>query len=62
MKKSTRRLRICGETLRVLAALDLARVAAGGPDIQLMDTGGPNNTCVQAARVDSGGPNRTCVA
>lgn len=54
MKKSTRRLRICGETLRVLAALDLARVAAGDPDVQLMDTGGPNRTCVQAALTGAG--------
>jgi len=46
MKKATRKLEIRHETLRVLAALDLLRAAAGGPDAALMDTGGPNHTCV----------------
>lgn len=48
MKKATK-LGIRRETLRVLAALDLVRVAAGGPDVPLMDTGGANNTCVVQA-------------
>jgi hypothetical protein len=49
MKKSTLRLSIRHETLRVLARLDLIRVAGGSPEAQLMDTGGsPANTCVQA--------------
>jgi hypothetical protein len=46
MKKATLKLEIRRETLRVIAELDLVRVAAGGPDAQLMDTGGPNHTCV----------------
>ena len=52
MKRSTLKLVIRRETVRVLAQLDLGRVAGGGPDPQLMDTGGgANNTCVQAAVV-----------
>jgi hypothetical protein len=52
MKRSTLKLVIHRETVKVLARLDLGRVAGGGPDPQLMDTGGgANNTCVQAAAV-----------
>lgn len=52
MKKSTLKLSIRHETLRVLARLDLVRVAGGSPEAQLMDTGGsPANTCIQAAIV-----------
>jgi len=49
MKKATLRLGIRRETIRVLAELDLVRVAAGGPDAQLMDTGDINRTCVVQA-------------
>jgi hypothetical protein len=47
-----RRLVIRRETVRMLAELDLIRVAGGNPDAPLMDTeGSPANTCVQAAVV-----------
>lgn len=48
MKKSTPKLALRHETLRVLAGLDLALVVGGNPDAQLMDTEGPNKTCVVA--------------
>jgi hypothetical protein len=52
MKRTTLKLVIRRETVRVLAELDLGRVVGGSPDPQLMDTGGgANNTCVQAAVV-----------
>ncbi len=51
MKRSMLKLVIRRETVRVLAELDLGRVA-GGADLALMDSaGGANNTCVQAAVV-----------
>ena len=47
MKKSTIKLALRHETLRVLAEIDLVRAASGNPDAAaLMDTGGANNTCV----------------
>ena len=50
MKKSTRKLPIRCETLRVLAEIHLVQVAGGNADArQLMDTEGPNNTCVVQA-------------
>ena len=49
MKKSTLKLVIRRETLRVLAEMDLVRVVGGNPDARLMDTEGPNNTCVVQA-------------
>lgn len=52
MKKSTLKLVIRRETIRALSQLDLVRVAAGGnPDVQQVDTEGPNTGCplVQAA-------------
>ena len=49
MKKATLKLRTRRETIRVLAELDLVRVAAGGPDAQLMDTHGDARTCVVQA-------------
>ena len=49
MKKATLRLGIRRETIMVLSELDLVRVAAGGPDAQLMDTGDINRTCVVQA-------------
>lgn len=45
MKKSTVKLAIRGETLRVLAELDLARVAGGKPDGQQLDTENPQTGC-----------------
>ncbi len=49
MKKSTTKLLLRSETLRVLAELDLARVAGGSPG--LMGTEGPNTTCVNVAQL-----------
>jgi WD40 repeat protein len=51
MKKSTPKLGIRRETLRVLAELELVRVAGGNPDAQLFDSEGPATGCplVQAA-------------
>ncbi|MGH2907177.1 MAG: hypothetical protein ACRDKI_10475 [Solirubrobacterales bacterium] len=48
MKKATIKLALRYETLRVLAQVDLVRIAGAGgnPDAQLMDTGGANTTCV----------------
>jgi hypothetical protein len=46
VKKATRKLGVHRETLRMLAELDLVRAAAGGRDVQSLDTGGANNTCV----------------
>jgi hypothetical protein len=44
-----RRLVIRRETVRMLAELDLIRVAGGNPDAPLMDTeGSPAETCVHA--------------
>ncbi len=54
MKKATLKLGIRRETLRVLAALDLTRAAAGGANAQLMDTGDDNRTCVAQALADTG--------
>ena len=45
MKKSTLKLAIRRETLKVLAEMDLVRVEGGNPDAPLMDTGGPNTGC-----------------
>jgi hypothetical protein len=51
MKKSTLKLEIRHEVVRVLAQLDLVRVVGGGTDALQMDTGGsPVNTCVQRAQ------------
>jgi hypothetical protein len=61
MRKATLKLGIRRETLRVLAELDLARAAAGGPDVQVMDTGGDNRTCVAQALADSGNAGTGCV-
>ena len=61
MKKSTLKLVIRRETLRVLAAMELARVAGGGtPDAQLLDSEGPATGCVNAQLLDSGGPATGC--
>lgn len=49
MKRSTRKLVMRREIVRMLAELDLVGVVGGAPKVQLMDTGGsPANTCVQA--------------
>lgn len=45
MKKSTRKLMIRRETLRVLAELDLVPVAGGNPDAPLQGTEGPATSC-----------------
>lgn len=51
MKRSTRKLVIRRETVRMLAELDLVLIVGGGPEARLMDTGGgANNTCVQVAQ------------
>jgi hypothetical protein len=59
MKKSTRKIGIRREILRVLGRIDLVAVAGGDTgdpaggcvNAQVMDTGGgANNTCVQAAQ------------
>ena len=52
MRRSTLKLAIRHETIRVLAELDLVHVAAGNADKLQIDTGGgANNGCVQAAAV-----------
>jgi hypothetical protein len=48
IKKSTHKLAIRREALRVLAELNLARVAGGNPDAALQGTGGPNTSCPNA--------------
>jgi hypothetical protein len=45
MKKSTLKLVIRRETLRVIAELELVRVAGGNPDAQLFDTASPETGC-----------------
>lgn len=45
MKRSTLKLVIRRETLRVLTDLDLVRVAGGNPDAELLGTGGANTGC-----------------
>ena len=45
MKKSTLKLAIRRETLRVLAELDLVRVGGGNADAQLLGTEGPATGC-----------------
>ena len=50
MKKSTFKLALRPETLRVLANIDLAQAAGGSnPNAQVMGTEGPNTTCVAQA-------------
>lgn len=49
MKKATLKIGIRRETIRVLAELDLVRVAAAGSDVQLMDTHDIARTCVAQA-------------
>lgn len=56
MMKATRKLLLRRDTLRVLAEVDLARVAGGTPNAQIVGTGGPNQSCQVAAqphRIDS---------
>ncbi len=45
MKRSTFKLVIRRETLRVLAEMDLVRVAGGNPDAQQLGTEGPATGC-----------------
>lgn len=61
MKKTTLKLAIRRETLRVLAGMELALVAGGGnPDAQLLDTGNAGTGCVNAQLLDSEGPATGC--
>ena len=61
MKKTTLKLVIRRETVRVLAGMELARVAGGGnADAQLLDTEGPATGCVNAQLFDSDGPATGC--
>jgi hypothetical protein len=56
MKKSTLKLVIRRETLRVLAEIELVRVAGGGnADAQLLDTGGGPATGCPGALLDTHG-------
>ena len=54
MKRSTLKLTICRETLRVLSVMDLAHIAGGTAAGPLFDTGGPGSTCRNAAIPDPG--------
>jgi len=45
MKRSTLKVVIRRETLKVLVEMDLVHVAGANPDAPLMDTGGPNTGC-----------------
>lgn len=56
MKKSTFKLAIQRETLRVLAALELGRVAGG----LKADSAGPVTGCPNAPLLDSEGPVNGC--
>jgi len=49
MKRSTLKLTICRETLRVLSVMELAHIAGGGPVEPLIDTANPGGTCRNAA-------------
>jgi hypothetical protein len=61
MKKSTLKLVIRRQTLRVLAGMELVRVAGGGnADPQLLDTGGPVTGCPNVKLLDSEGPATGC--
>jgi hypothetical protein len=62
MKKSTFKLMIRRETLRVLAGMELVRVAGGGnADAQQLDTGNAGTGCANALRLDTEGPATGCV-
>jgi hypothetical protein len=57
MKKSTLKLALRRETLRLLAEIDLGRIVGGGnPDAEMMDTEGPNTTCVVQAAAQAADP------
>jgi hypothetical protein len=60
MKRTTPKLTICRETLRVLADLELARVAGGDP--VLFDTGNPLGTCLHALPLPSAAVAAGCPA
>lgn len=45
MKRSTLKLTVRRDTLRVLAGVELARVAGGNQDAQLLDSAGPVTGC-----------------
>jgi hypothetical protein len=62
MKKSTLKLVIRRETLRVLGELELVRVAGGDPNAVAVDTGNAGTGCpnVQAVALDSGNAGTGC--
>lgn len=49
MKRSTLKLTICRETLRVLSVMELTHIAGGTAAGPLFDTGSPAATCRNAA-------------
>jgi hypothetical protein len=53
MKKSTLRFTMRRETLRVLEELAFRRILGGGPNVQVIDTGGPGTGCVNAKLVEN---------
>jgi hypothetical protein len=61
MKKSTLKLVIRRETLRLLAGMDLVRVGGGNADAQQLDTGNAGTGCPNVKLVDSEGPVTGCV-
>lgn len=52
MKRSTLKLTICRETLRVLSVMELAHIAGGDVAGPLFDTETPQGTCRNAAMPD----------
>jgi hypothetical protein len=54
MKRSTLKLTICRETLRVLSVMELAHIAGGAAAAPLFDSGSPEATCRNAAVPDPG--------
>jgi hypothetical protein len=62
MKKSTLKLVIRRESLRVLAGMELVRIAGGeNADAQLLDTGNAGTGCVNAQLLDTEGPATGCL-
>jgi hypothetical protein len=55
MKRSTLKLTICRQTLRVLSVMELTHIAGGTAAVPLFDTGSPEATCRNAA-VPAPGP------
>jgi hypothetical protein len=61
MKRSTVKLVIRRETLRLLTGMELRLAGGGNPDAQLLDTGCPATGCVNVKLLDSEGPATGCV-